>query len=101
MQIYEEGKVAVVGFGGGQMRLRIDFSQYRSLLTELTQRDECRVLVLDLAGVKYVPSNLLSVLISIRKLVDRIEIHNPTDSAKETLVKIQMGDLFEICEPVA
>ena len=101
LQVYQTGEVTVVGFGGGTVNIRFDFAQYRGVLMELIQRFNCRVLALDLAGVKYAPAGMLSVLIPLRKLVDRIEIHNPTESAKETLSTIQMDSLFDICESVA
>ncbi len=101
LQVYQTGEVTVVGFGGGTVNTRIDFSLYRDVLSELVQRFHCRVLAVDLAGVKVAPARMLSVLIPLRKLVDRIEIHNPTDTAKETLATIQMDSLFDICESVA
>ena len=101
LQIYHVGNVTVVGFGGRTVNTRIDFSPYCGVLTELINRYNCRVLAVDLAGVKFAPAGLLSVLVSIRKIVERIEIHNPTETAKVTLATIQMDSLFDICESVA
>jgi hypothetical protein len=47
------------------------------------------------------PAGLLGVLVPIRKLVDRIELHNPSDAARRTLETIQRGSLFDICDSIA
>ncbi|MBS0206215.1 MAG: anti-sigma factor antagonist [Planctomycetes bacterium] len=101
MQVYHTGDVTVVGFGGGAVNTKIDFSLYRDVLTELVHRYDCRILAIDLAGVKELPAGLLGVMVPIRKLVERIEIHNPTDSVRDMLIKIQVASLFDICESVA
>jgi len=101
LQVYHSGELTVVGFAGQLVETRIDFSKYRVVLMELIRKSGCRVLALDLAGVKFAPAGILGVLIPIRQLVDRIEIHNPTETAKETLSMIQKDSLFEICETVA
>jgi anti-sigma B factor antagonist len=101
LQVYHAGQVTVVGFGGRTVETRIDFSPYRGVLTELIHRYNCRVLALDLAGVKLAPAGMLGVLAPIRKLVERIEIHNASDSARETLLTMQIGSLFELCDSVA
>lgn len=98
LQIYHAGKVTVVGFGGQPVNSRINFSAYRGILTELVHRYDCRVLAFDLAGVNVAPSGMLGVLVPLRQLVDRIEIHNPTKLARETLAMIQKDSLFDICE---
>lgn len=101
LQVYHTGPVTVVGFGGGRFDTRIDFSPYRGMLTDLIHRHDCRVLALDLAGVKLAPAGMLGVLAPIRKLVDRIEIHNVSDTARDTLLAMQIGSLFELCDSVA
>lgn len=101
MQVYHTGTVTVVGFGGSPIHSKIDFSLYRGVLTELVHRYDCRILAIDLAGVMTVPAGLLGVLVPIRKMVERIEIHNPTDSVRNMLITIQIESLFDICETVA
>jgi anti-sigma B factor antagonist len=101
LKIYHAGPITVVGFGGRPLNQRVDFSPYRSVLDELVRRSRCRVLAVDLAGVRDVPAGMLGVLISIRKLVERIEIHNPTASARETLISMKTGSFFDIHESVA
>ena len=101
LKIYHTGAITVVGFGGRPLNHRVDFSPYRHVLNDLIKRSRCRVLAVDLAGVREVPAGMLGVLASIRKLVDRIEIHNPSAIARETLTAMQMGSLFDIHESVA
>jgi len=101
LQVYHTGPVTVVGFGGRVVDTRVDFGAYHGLLIELVRRYECHVLALDLSGVKHAPAGLLGVLVPLSKLVKRIEIHNPSESARETLSTIQRPSLFEICDSIA
>lgn len=101
LEIYHAGPITVVGFGGRQVETRIDFAPYRDVLTKLVKQHDCRVLAVDLSGVTLVPAGLLGVLVPIRKMVDRIEIHNPSDSARLTLETIQRDSLFDICDSIA
>ena len=101
LEIYHAGPVTVVGFGGRQVEARIDFAPYRDVLTKLVKQHQCRVLAVDLSGVMLAPAGLLGVLVPIRKMVDRIEIHNPSESARLTLETIRRGSLFDICDSIA
>ena len=101
LEIYHAGSVTVVGFGGRRVETRIDFAPYRDVLTKLVNKHQCHVLAIDLRGVVLAPAGLLGVLVPIRKLVDRIELHNPSDSARRTLETIQRGSLFDICDLIA
>lgn len=101
LQVYHAGQITVVGFGGRTVNSRIDFGAYHGLLLELVRRYECRVLAVDLSGVKLAPAGMLGVLVPLRKLVHKIEIHNPSESARETLSTIHRPSLFEICDSIA
>lgn len=101
LKVYHTGDVTVVGFGGHSVNNRVDFGPYRGVLTDLVRRHQCRILAVDLAGVKHAPAGMLGVLLPLRKLVERIEIHNPTETARPTLETMQVGSLFDICDSVA
>ena len=101
LEVYHTGPVTVVGFAGRVLETRIDLRAYHRVLTELVHRYDCRVLALDLAGLNLAPAGMLGVLAPIRKLVDRIEIHNASGSAREALMSMQIGSLFELCDSVA
>lgn len=101
LQVYHAGQITVVGFGGRTVNTRINFGEYHGLLIELVRRYECRVLAVDLSGVKFAPAGMLGVLVPLRKLVNKIEIHNPSEAARETLSTIHRASLFEICDSIA
>lgn len=101
LQVYHAGQVTVVGFGGRTVDTRIDFGAYHGLLIELVRRYESQVLAVDLSGVKLAPAGMLGVLVPLRQLVKRIEIHNPSEAARKTLTTIHRASLFEICDSIA
>jgi hypothetical protein len=96
LKVYRAGPVSVVGFGGRPIKTRIDFGSYQASLTDLIKRAGCRVLAIDLTGVEVAPARMLGVLVALRKLVDRIEIHNAAGSTRETLAMIQTASLFDL-----
>jgi anti-anti-sigma regulatory factor len=52
----------------------------------------------DLAGVRFIPSGMLGLLASLRKVVRTIQIWNPSEDVREVLEVTNMHQLFEIRE---
>ena len=68
LQVYETGELTVVGFGGREILDQIDISACREEIVTLVEKHKCKVLAFDLAGVKLIPSGMLGLLASLRRM---------------------------------
>lgn len=95
LRVYETGSVTVLGFGGGEISDRIDLGACRADLTALLHQNQCETLGLDLTGVKYIPSGMLGMLVSLRQQGIAIHLYNPSVDVREVLQITGLERLFE------
>ena len=99
LEVYHAGELTVVGFGGfGGRNIGTDVSivSCRDQLFDLVARHNCRVLAFDLTGVRLIPSGMLGVLVSLRRVLERVELHNPSDDVLEALRVTHLERFFQI-----
>lgn len=95
LRVYETGPVTVLGFGGGEISDPIDLGACRAELSSLLQQHQCETLGLDLTGVKYIPSSLLGMLVSLRQQGIDIHLYNPSSDVREVLQITGLERMFE------
>lgn len=98
LQVYQTGPVTVVGFGGEDVPDEVCIAAYREQLVELIKQERCSTLAFDLTGVRLIPSGMLGVLVTLRKLVDRVELFNPSEDVRDVLRLTNLECLFEFKE---
>jgi len=98
LRVYETGPVTVLGFGGQGIVDQIDLGQCRTELLELLEQHGCRVLGLDLTGVRYVPSGFLGLLASFRRQGIDVHLYNPSEDVREVLEVTKLSTIFELHE---
>lgn len=98
LRVYETGPLTVVGFGGGSGELpeSIDLAECREEIVELLKLHDCKDLAFDLTGVRYVPSGMLGLLASLRKLGIQVHLYNPSVDVREVLQITHLDQLFKI-----
>ncbi len=96
LKVYQTGSLTVVGFGGVDVPDEVCIAAYRTQLLDLIKEHQCRVLAFDLTGVKLIPSGMLGILISVRKLVDQVELYNPSEDIREVLNLTNLDSMFEL-----
>ena len=96
LEVYHTGELTVVGFAGRRILDRVRFDVYRDQLSELVRRHDARVLAIDLAGLEMVPSAMIGVLVSLSKLVPRIEIHNASDGVRNVFSVMKLDQKFHV-----
>ncbi|MGQ0635607.1 MAG: STAS domain-containing protein [Planctomycetaceae bacterium] len=100
LRVYETGPLTVVGFGGGEELDQIDLGECREEILDLLRLHDCRVLAFDLTGVRFVPSGMLGLLASLRKLGIEVHLYNPSLDVREVLEITRLDRLFEVHELV-
>lgn len=96
LKVYQTGPVTVVGFGGRDVPDEVCIAGYRDQLMALINDHHCQVLAFDLSGVKLIPSGMLGVLVTLRKLVPRIELYNASPDIQDVLRLTNLISQFEL-----
>ena len=95
-QIYQTGELTVVGFGGREILDQIDLSLCRAEIVELVEKHQAKTLAFDLSGVKLIPSGMLGLLASLRKMNIEIHLYNPSQDVIEVLQITRLADVMPI-----
>jgi anti-sigma B factor antagonist len=96
IEVYQTGELTVVGFGGREILDQIDLTQCRSEIVGLLEKNGCKTLAFDLAGVKLIPSGMLGLLTSLRRMNIEVHLYNPSADVKEVLDITRLSDLMPI-----
>jgi len=98
LEVYQPGELTVIGFGGREILDDLNLAECRDDLLELIREHDCRVLAFDLTGVRLIPSGLLGLLASIRRLDVEVQLYNVSDDIREVLEITKLDQLLELHE---
>jgi len=96
LKVYQRGELTIVGFGGCDVPDNICIADYRDYLNQMVNEYRCKILKIDLSGVKLIPAGMLGLLTSLRKKVERIVLCNPSTDIREALHVTYLEKRFEI-----
>jgi anti-anti-sigma factor len=96
LRVYETGPLTVVGFGSGELPDQIDLVECREEIIDLLKVHDCKDLAFDLTGVRYIPSGMLGLLASLRRLGIQVHLYNPSSDVREVLQVTRLDQLFKI-----
>jgi anti-anti-sigma factor len=97
-EIYQAGKLTVLGFGGRQVLDHLSVSDCRTEITALIEQHKCETLAFDLGGVKLLPSGMLGLLASVRQLGVRVHVYNPSRDIREVLEITRLDTVIQVHE---
>ena len=98
LEVYEAGKLTVVGFGGRDILEQINIAECREQIAGLVERCQCETLAFDLSGVRLIPSGMLGLLASLRDLGVEIQVFNPSDDVREVLEITKLDAIISVQE---
>ena len=98
LQVYEAGPTTVLGFGGQIIVDDISVAESRDEILEVVQSHHAEVVAFDLTGVRLIPSGLLGLMASLRRLDLTIQVYNPSPEVREVLSITSFNQLVEVCE---
>jgi anti-anti-sigma factor len=105
LHVYQNGELTVVGFGGREILDQIDLSQCRAEIVALVEKNKCKTLAFDLTGVQLIPSGMLGLLASLRKMNVEVHLYNPSPDVNEVLQVTRLSDVMPVhyidCDPPA
>ena len=96
LQVYETGPLTVVGFGGREILDQVNVSDCRAEIVGIVEKHGTKVMAFDLTGVKLIPSGLLGLLASLRKMGIEVHIYNPSPDVTEVLEVTRLKEVMPI-----
>lgn len=101
LRVYSVGDTTVLGFGGQDVPSEFNAAHYRSAISDLLVANNSNTVAFDLTGVKLVPSGMLGLLVSLRKLdglTPTVQVFNPGPDVSEVLEITKLNTMIEIHE---
>jgi len=95
-KVYQSGELTVVGFGDREILDQIDLSACRSEITALVEKHHCQTLAFDLSGVKLIPSGMLGLLASLRRMNITVHLYNPSQDIAEVLQITRLNEVLPV-----
>jgi len=96
LEIYEKGPLTVLGFGGYEVLDHVDVTECRDEIAALVEANDCKVLAFDLTRVKMIPSGLLGLLASLRKMGVEVHVYNPSEDVREVLEITRLDTIINV-----
>lgn len=96
LEVVQEGEVTRIGFGGGDVLDQINIAACREQIAEIVKQNQTKILAFEMSGVRLIPSGMLGLLASLRDMVSKIRILNPSDDVREVLEITKLNQTFEV-----
>ena len=100
LQLVQNGETTIVSFGGCEVLDQINLAACREQITEIVKRNQTKILAFEMRGVRLIPSGMLGLLASLRDIVSKIRILNPSDDVREVLEITNLNQIFEVRDEV-
>ncbi|MCA9116226.1 MAG: anti-sigma factor antagonist [Planctomycetaceae bacterium] len=98
LEVYEAGRLTVLGFGGRTVLEHINLSDCREEIAALIKENNCETLAFDLTGIRLLPSGLLGLLASLRQLGVEVHVYNPSEDVREVLEITRLERVMHVHE---
>lgn len=99
LKVYSVGATTVLGFAGQDIPSEFNVAHHRAAISDLLKMHESSVVAFDLTGVNLVPSGMLGLLVSLKKLEGinpTVQVFNPSDDVREVLRISGLDMLIEV-----
>lgn len=99
LKVYSVGETTVLGFGGNDVPSEFNAAHYRSAITDLLRSNNCSTVAFDVGGVRLIPSGMLGLLVSLRKiegLTPTVQLFNPSPDIEEVLQITKLNTMIEV-----
>ena len=96
LELVQDGETTVLSFGSSEVLDQINLAVCRDQITEIVKRNQTKTLAFEMSGVRFIPSGMLGLLASLRDLVAKIQILNPSADVREVLEITKLDQIFEV-----
>ncbi len=98
LELVQNGETTIVSFGGCEILDQINLAACREQITEIVKRNQSQTIAFEMTGVRFIPSGMLGLLASLRGMVSKIQILNPSEDVREVLEITKLNKIFEVRE---
>ena len=101
LKVYSVGPTTVLGFAGEDIPSEFNVAHHRAAISDLLKMHNSTVVAFDLTGVHLVPSGMLGLLVSLKKLEGinpTVQVFNPSTDVREVLRISKLDTLIEVHE---
>lgn len=100
LELVQNGETTIVNFLDCENLDQINIAACREQITEIVQRNQTKTLSFEMRGVRLIPSGMLGLLASLRDIVSKIRILNPSDDVREVLEITKLNQIFDVRDEV-
>lgn len=100
LQLVQNGETTIVSFLDGKDFEQINIAACREQITEIVKQNQTKTLAFEMSKVRLIPSGMLGLLASLRDMVSKIRILNPSEDVREVLEITKLNQIFEVCDEV-
>ncbi len=98
LTLVQNGESTIVSFGGCEILDQVNVAACREQITEIVKQNQTKTLSFEMTGVRFIPSGMLGLLVSLRDIVTKIQILNPSEDVREVLEITKLNQIFEVLE---
>ncbi len=100
LQLIQNGETTIVSFLDCEDLEQINIAACREQITEIVKQNQTKTLAFEMSKVRLIPSGMLGLLASLRDLVSKIRILNPSEDVREVLEITKLNQIFEVRDEV-
>jgi anti-sigma B factor antagonist len=100
LQLVQNGETTIVSFLDCENLDQINIAACREQITEIVKQNQTKTLAFEMTKVGLIPSGMLGLLASLRDVVAKIQILNPSEDVREVLEITKLNQIFEVRDEV-
>jgi anti-anti-sigma factor len=98
-QVRKSGRLTVIGVNPDGLADYLRVEQCRNELISILEKAGCVVVRIDLAGIAFIPSGVLGLLVSLRKAGFDVQLQNASAHVREVLRVTKLDKMVELFPP--
>ncbi len=98
LEIYESGELTIVGFHGVSSLDFATVTEIRDEILEVIKTTHCKVMGFDLTGVTLLPSGMLGLLASLKRLHLEVHVFNASQDIRDVLAITKLDQVLKLHE---
>jgi anti-anti-sigma factor len=98
VHVQQAGKLIVLAFAQHDIPGYERVVDCRDAIVNLIEEHHCEVIAFDLTGVPFLPSGILGLLVSLRRLGVQVHLYNPSDHIRKVLRVTKLDEDIKIRE---
>lgn len=96
LQVVQNGETTIVNFIDCDDLEQINIAACREQITQIVKQNQTKTLAFEMSKVRLIPSGMLGLLASLRDVVAKIQILNPSEDVREVLEITKLNQIIDV-----